>query len=184
MFQKASYGTSIDAITKRRSPRRDDPRRRRATLRYQPLFHDQTVCELFDVPCATNDTTLRDDLFLIGQKDNERAELLLRLNEQLFDKLQLKSIIIDLDGTALPVDGHQEGAEKGIAEKRLNTIRCNYATYLDVLTPLALCQTFNRISGTGGNVRTINKPALPVIQRKSKVIKQGKFLPFYFASAN
>jgi hypothetical protein len=74
---------------------------------------DQTVYELFDVPAAPKDTTLRDDLFLIGQKDDERTALLFRLNEQLFDKLQLNSITIDLDGTALPVDGHQEGAEKG-----------------------------------------------------------------------
>jgi hypothetical protein len=67
---------------------------------------DRKVCELFDVPAATKDTTLRDDLFLIGRKDEERAELLFRLNEQLFVKLKLKSITIDLDGTALPVDGH------------------------------------------------------------------------------
>ena len=77
------------------------------------LSSDQTVCDLFDVPSAPEDTTLRDDLFLIGQKDPERAELLLRLNEILFEKLQFTSLTVDIDGTALPVDGHQEGAEKG-----------------------------------------------------------------------
>ncbi len=76
------------------------------------LSKDQTVCDLFDVRSAPKDTTLRDDLYLIGQKDPGRAELLLRLNEMLLEKLQLTSITIDIDGTALPVDGHQEGAEK------------------------------------------------------------------------
>lgn len=77
------------------------------------LADDHTVCELFDMISAPADTTLRDDLFLIGQKDQSRAEMLLRLNERLFEKLNLNSITIDIDGTALPVDGHQEGAEKG-----------------------------------------------------------------------
>jgi len=30
----------------------------------------------------------------------------------------MKSITIDIDGTALPVDGHQECAEKGIAPQK------------------------------------------------------------------
>lgn len=75
--------------------------------------NDQTVCRLFDMPSVPVDTTLRDDMLLIGQQDSARAELLLRLNEMLFDKLNLRSITIDIDGTALPVDGRQEGAEKG-----------------------------------------------------------------------
>ena len=74
---------------------------------------DQTVCDLFDLPSIPVDTSLRDDMQLIGQRDAARAELLLQLNETLFDKLELRSITIDIDGTALPVDGKQEKAEKG-----------------------------------------------------------------------
>jgi hypothetical protein len=74
---------------------------------------DQTVCELFDMLSVPADTSLRDDMHLIGQQDNARSELLLQLNEMLFEKANIRSIIIDIDGTALPVDGHQESAEKG-----------------------------------------------------------------------
>jgi len=74
---------------------------------------DQTVCKLFDVPSIPKDTSLRDDMDLIGRCDHKRAKLLLFLNELLFDKLNITSITIDIDGTALPVDGHQEGAKKG-----------------------------------------------------------------------
>lgn len=77
------------------------------------LANDQTIGELFDITSMPKDTTLRDDLFLIGQKDSARADLLLDLNLMLFEKLNLKAITIDVDGTALPVDGHQQGAEKG-----------------------------------------------------------------------
>lgn len=74
---------------------------------------DKTLCDLFDIPSVPSDTTLRDDMYRIGQQDNARSELLLELNEMLFEKSDIRSIIIDIDGTALPVDGHQEGAEKG-----------------------------------------------------------------------
>ena len=74
---------------------------------------DQTVCDLFDMPSAPVDTSLRDDMTLVGQRDEARNELLLQLNEMLFDKSNIRSIIVDIDGTALPVDGRQEGAEKG-----------------------------------------------------------------------
>ena len=74
---------------------------------------DQTVCELFDMPSIPADTSLRDDMQLIGRHDAARAELLLQLNETLFDNLNIHSIIVDIDGTALPVDGRQEKAEKG-----------------------------------------------------------------------
>jgi len=77
------------------------------------LANDQTIGELFDLDSTPKDTTLRDDLILIGQKDSARAALLLDFNILLFEKLGLHKITIDVDGTALPVDGHQEGAEKG-----------------------------------------------------------------------
>jgi len=77
------------------------------------LANDQTIGELFDINSMPKDTTLRDDLYLIGQKDSAREALLLDLNLMLFEKLALKTITIDVDGTALPVDGHQQGAEKG-----------------------------------------------------------------------
>jgi hypothetical protein len=79
----------------------------------EQFLKDQTVCALFDFPAIPNDTTLRDDLVLIGQCPLDRAELLLQLNETLFDKFGITSITVDIDGTALPVDGHQEGANKG-----------------------------------------------------------------------
>jgi len=77
------------------------------------LANDQTIGDLFDIPSTPKDTTLRDDLLLIGRKDSSRAALLLDFNILLFEKLGLKKITIDVDGTALPVDGHQTGAEKG-----------------------------------------------------------------------
>jgi|GEM_PF-5001387 len=45
--------------------------------------------------------------------DPKRQELLFQLNKNHFKKQNLKSITIDIDGSALPVDGHQENAEKG-----------------------------------------------------------------------
>lgn len=74
---------------------------------------DQTVCELFDMPSVPVDTSLRDDMQRLGEQDKARDELLLQLNEMLFDKSNIRSITVDIDGTALPVDGRQEGAEKG-----------------------------------------------------------------------
>jgi hypothetical protein len=87
------------------------------------LANDQSIGELFDITATPKDTTLRDDLYLIGQKDSERAALLLDLNLMLFEKLDLKAITIDVDGTALPVDGHQQGAEKGYCPAELGA-RC------------------------------------------------------------
>lgn len=75
--------------------------------------NDPVVADLFDVNDIPQDTTLRDDLYLIGQKDQERQEFLFQLNEMLFEKFNIRSITIDIDGTALPVDGHQEGAVTG-----------------------------------------------------------------------
>lgn len=77
------------------------------------LRDDPVLPHLFgngDVPA---DTTLRDDLTHLGRMDDQRRELLFRLNEDLFRRLRLMTITIDIDGTSLPVDGHQEGAEKG-----------------------------------------------------------------------
>ena len=74
---------------------------------------DQVIPDLFGTRDVPADTTLRDDFSHIGEKDWERRELLLRLNETFFEKCDLKSITIDIDLTALPVDGHQECAEKG-----------------------------------------------------------------------
>ena len=89
----------------------------------QHFSDDQTVCELFDLSSIPEDTTLRDDMQLIGQRATDRAELLLNLNELLFDKLDITSITVDIDGTALPVDGHQEGANKGYCPTELGS-RC------------------------------------------------------------
>ena len=77
------------------------------------LFADDPACALFDLPSAPVDTSLRDDMRRIGERDDARAELLLELNERLFEKTGIRSIVVDIDGTALPVDGHQEQAKKG-----------------------------------------------------------------------
>ncbi len=127
---------------------------------------DQAVCELFDVPAAPKDTTLRDDLFLIGQKGDERAELLFRLNEQLFEKLQLKSITIDLDGTALPVDGHQEGAEKGYCPEEPGS-RCFQSVK-------AICDETETVlaewsaSGNAHCARNVTEHLKPLLDRLAK----------------
>jgi hypothetical protein len=49
----------------------------------QQFSNDQTVCTLFDLPSIPNNTILRDDLLLIGNRHLDRAELLLKLNEML-----------------------------------------------------------------------------------------------------
>jgi hypothetical protein len=89
----------------------------------EQFLKDQIVCSLFDLPSIPNDTTLRDDLMLIGQRPLDRDEFLLKLNEMLFDKFNITSITVDIDGTALPVDGHQEGANKGYCPTELGN-RC------------------------------------------------------------
>jgi hypothetical protein len=69
--------------------------------------------ELFGNGQVPQDTSIRDDLRKIGARDEARQEFLFRLNEKLFRHLKLQSITIDIDGTAISVDGQQENAEKG-----------------------------------------------------------------------
>lgn len=87
-------------------------------------FSDDTVIgDLFELETIPHDTTIRDDLMLIGYQDKQRQELLFQLNELLFEKQNIKSITIDIDGTATPVDGHQQGAEKGYCPQQIGS-RC------------------------------------------------------------
>ena len=79
----------------------------------EQLAHDPVLPELFAEGEVPQDTTVRDDLQKIGTMDVARRELLFQLNELLFEHLKLKTITIDIDGTALPVEGHQENAKKG-----------------------------------------------------------------------
>ena len=77
------------------------------------LSSDPVLPDLFgngEVPC---DTTVRDDLKHIGGMDDQRRELLFKLNEVFFEHQNIRKITIDVDGTAIPVDGRQEGAEVG-----------------------------------------------------------------------
>ena len=74
---------------------------------------DPLIPDLFGLTSIPEDTSLRDDFVHIGHRNEEREELLFRLNEEHFKKTQLKTITIDVDASALPVDGHQENAEKG-----------------------------------------------------------------------
>ena len=62
---------------------------------------DPVVADLFDISSIPSDTTVRDDLMTIGQKDQQRTELLFQLNELLFDKLGQKSITIDIEKTRI-----------------------------------------------------------------------------------
>lgn len=89
----------------------------------QRFSNDTVIRDLFDLENIPHDTTIRDDLMLIGQHDNKRQEFLFQLNELLFEKQHITSITIDIDGTAIPVDGHQQGAEKGYCPQELGS-RC------------------------------------------------------------
>ena len=77
------------------------------------LASDPVLPDLFGNGSVPEDITIRDDLKHVGRMDVEHREMLFSLNEQLFSHLHLKQITIDVDGTALSVNGHQECAEKG-----------------------------------------------------------------------
>ncbi len=77
------------------------------------LADDPVLPNLFGNGNVPKDTTVRDELKHIGMMDDQRRELLFVLNELLFKLNKIKHITIDVDGTATPVDGHQEGAERG-----------------------------------------------------------------------
>ena len=79
----------------------------------EQIARDPVLPELFGGGYVPYDTTIRDDLQKIGAMDEARQELLFRLNELLFRHLKMKIVTLDIDGTALSVDGHQENAEKG-----------------------------------------------------------------------
>lgn len=79
----------------------------------QKFENDPVIPDLFEISSVPKDTSLRDDFEHIGDMDKQRRELLLRLHEDFFRKQKIRSITIDVDGSALPVDGHQEAAEKG-----------------------------------------------------------------------
>lgn len=89
----------------------------------QRFSDDPVVRDLFELKNIPHDTTIRDDLMRIGQYDTKRQELLFQLNEMLFEKHNINSITLDIDGTAAPVDGHQQGAEKGYCPQELGS-RC------------------------------------------------------------
>ncbi len=79
----------------------------------EQLANDPVLPELFAEGEVPHDTTVRDDLLKIGKMEQARREFLFLLNKILFKHLKLKTITIDIDGTALSVEGHQENAEKG-----------------------------------------------------------------------
>lgn len=79
----------------------------------QHFVKDRVIPDLFSNGSIAEDTTLRDELVPMGSLDAQRREFLFRLNEAHFQRMGIRSITIDIDGTALPVDGHQEGAETG-----------------------------------------------------------------------
>ena len=85
--------------------------------------NDAVLPDLLGFDSIPKDTTLRDDFKHMGYMDHERQELLFRINENHFKKRNIQSITIDIDGSALPVDGHQEGAEKGYCPEETGS-RC------------------------------------------------------------
>lgn len=136
------------------------------------LANDQTIGDLFDIPSTPRDTTLRDDLLLIGRKDTARAALLLDLNILLFEKLGLKEITIDVDGTALPVDGHQAGAEKGYcpAEQGARCFQSSKAICDETETVLAEW-TFPGNTHCAKNIIVMLKPLLERLRQAKIKIK-------------
>ena len=91
---------------------------------YDPeqLAHDSVLPELFAEGDVPHDTTVRDDLQKIELMDQARREMLFLLNKRLFNNLEFKTITIDIDGTALSVEGHQENAKKVTAPKLPETV--------------------------------------------------------------
>lgn len=79
----------------------------------QKFENDPVIPDLFGISSVPKDTSFRDDFGHIGEMDKQRREFLLRLHDDFFRKQNMRSITIDIDGSALPVDGHQEEAEKG-----------------------------------------------------------------------
>jgi len=74
---------------------------------------DPVIPDLFEMKTIPKDTTFRDEFAAIGVMDDRRRELIFRLHEDFFRKQKTRIITLDIDGSALPVDGHQEGALKG-----------------------------------------------------------------------
>lgn len=87
------------------------------------LRSDPVLLELFGNDSFPCDTSVRDDLFRLGELNSERREFLFRLNEYLLSKLRLEWMTIDMDGTATSVEGHQEFAEKGYCPESIGS-RC------------------------------------------------------------
>jgi len=83
----------------------------------QHFATDPVIPGLFNSKKGRNatpvDTTLRDEMLRIGKMDQQRQELLFCLNELHFKRLRIRNITIDIDGTALPVEGHQQGTDRG-----------------------------------------------------------------------
>jgi len=141
---------------------------------------DQTVCELFDMPAAPVDTSLRDDMQLIGQQNKSRDELLLQLNEMLFDKSNFRSITVDIDGTALPVDGRQEGAEKGYCPTEQGS-RCfqSVKAVCDTTETVIAEKTMSGDSHCANGVIDFIKPWLDRLSKKLDRIKLRLDAGFY-----
>ena len=141
---------------------------------------DQTVCELFDMPSVPTDTSLRDDMQLIGQQNTARAELLLRLNEELFDKLNTRSITVDIDGTALPVDGRQEGAKKGYCPTEQGS-RCfqSIKAVCDTTETVIAEKTMSGDSHCANGIIDFIKPWLDPLSNKMDHIKLRLDTGFY-----
>jgi hypothetical protein len=141
---------------------------------------DQTVCELFDLPSIPADTSLRDDMQRIGQNDNGRNNLLLQLNETLFAKLATRSITVDIDGTALPVDGHQENAEKGYCPVEQGS-RCfqSVKAVCDTTETVIAEKTMSGDSHCAQDIINFIKPWLSVVAKKLDQIKLRLDAGFY-----
>jgi hypothetical protein len=141
---------------------------------------DQTVCELFDMPSAPVDTSLRDDMHLIGQQDKARDKFLLQLNETLFDKSNIRSITVDIDGTALPVDGHQEGAEKGYCPAEQGS-RCfqSIKAVCDTTETVIAQKTMSGDSHCANGIIDFIKPWLDRLSKKLDFIKLRLDAGFY-----
>lgn len=141
---------------------------------------DQTVCELFDMPSIPADASFRDDMLLIGRQDKARAEMLLQLNESLFDKSNIRSIVVDIDGTVLPVDGRQQKAEKGYCPAEQGS-RCfqSIKAVCDTTETVIAEKTMSGDSHCANGVIDFITPCLNRLSRKLDQVKLRMDAGFY-----
>jgi hypothetical protein len=116
----------------------------------------------------------------LGEQDKARDELLLQLNDMLFEKSNIRSITVDIDGTALPVDGRQERAEKGYCPAEQGS-RCfqSVKAVCDTTETVIAQKTMSGDSHCAKGIIDFIKPWLDRLSRKLDFIKLRLDAGFY-----